>query len=108
MAFPAAFIAIAAIVLAFHVLVCLYVISNPGAVASELAKPSRSFMAWIYLSALSVFRNDPEMDLVQTGLPHDALVANCRRRAMLGLGASIFGMAVVALFILRGPLMWRF
>jgi hypothetical protein len=108
MAMPAIFFAIAIAVLSFHVLVCLYAMAYPDAVASEIAKPSRSFLAWIYLGALSVFRNDPEMDLVQTGLPYDAIVANCRRRAMMSLGVSVVGMIVVIVFLVNGSLFARF
>lgn len=104
MALPSIVIAIAISALAFHVIMCLYVISDPGAVASEIAKPNRSFLAWIYLGVLSVFRNDAEMDLVQTGLPYDAVVANCRRRALISLSVSLVGMAVVMVFLLSGAL----
>jgi hypothetical protein len=108
MALPPIFIAIAVAALSFHVLMCLYIITNAGAVASEIAKPSRSFMAWIYLRALSVFRNDPEMDLVQTGLPYDAIVANCRRRAMMSLGVSLAGTIAVIVLLTSPSLFTRF
>ena len=103
MAIPSIFFAIAIAALSFHVLVCLYIISNPGAVASEISNPNRSYLAWIYLRVLSVVRNDPEMDLVQTGLPYDAIVANCRRRALMSLGVSVVGVIVVFVFLLMGP-----
>lgn len=95
-------------VLSFHVIMCLYVLSNADAVASEIAKPSRSFLAWIYLGILSVFRNDPELDLVQSGLPYDAVVANCRRRALMRLGISLLGVIIVTAFLLSGSLTLRF
>ena len=60
MAMPPIFFAIAIGALSFHVLVCLYAMAYPDAVASEIAKPSRSFLAWIYLGALSVFRTIPK------------------------------------------------
>lgn len=95
-------------VLSFHTIMCIYVLSNADAVASEIAKPNRSFLAWTYLGVLSVFRNDPELDLVQNGLPYDAIVANCRRRALMSLGISLVGIIVVAVFLLNGSLIAHF
>ena len=89
----------AVVVMAFHALVCLFVYFNPEAAADEIAKPERSFMAWIYLTTLQISHNDPEMDLVQTGLPAAAIADNCRRRALLGMGSFVLGVILVVFLI---------
>jgi|GEM_PF-6303863 len=88
------FMALVVAIFAFQGLMCLYVMSNPAAVAGEIAKPARSYLAWFYLTALQLGRDDPEMDLVQSGLPFDAVVANCRRRAVMGLGFSALAIVI--------------
>jgi hypothetical protein len=96
-------LAIIAGILVFHAVVCLYVLANPQAAASALAQPNRTIFAWILLSSLRVGRADAEMDLVQTSLPYDAIVANCKRRAalsLMGSGAAIVVFAFV--FLSRG------
>lgn len=94
---------VVATVLAFHVCVCLYVLANPQDVASVIAQPNRTILAWIFLSALRVGGSDPEMDLVQNSVPHDAVVANCRRRAAVSLFTSGFGIvALLYYFAFRG------
>jgi hypothetical protein len=96
-------LALVAVLLIFHAAICLYVIANPQAAASVIAQPNRTLFAWILLSGLRISRSDPEMDLVQTTLPYDAIVANCKRRAVLSLmgsGAAIVVFAVI--FLSRG------
>lgn len=92
-------IAVAIAVMAFHALVCLFVYFNPEVAAEEIAKPDRPFWAWIYLTTLQMNRNDPEMDLVQTGLPMGAIANNCRRRALLGMGSFVLGVVLVVFLI---------
>ncbi len=93
----ALFVAIVVAVLVLHVAVCLFAGLNPQSVASAIAQPDRTLTAWLYLLSLRVGRNDPEMDLVQSGIPFDALVANCRRRAFMSLALS--GVAAVVLVV---------
>lgn len=92
-------VAFGAAFLMFHALICLYAIANPDAVASVVASPNRTFLAWVYLSSLQIGRNDPEMDLVQSGLPRDALAANCRRRGLMGVAGSVFAIVMLLIFV---------
>ena len=92
-------VAFGAAILSFHAFICLYAIAKPDAVASVVASPNRTFLAWVYLSSLQIGRNDSEMDLVQSGLPRDALAANCRRRGLMGIAGSVFAIVMLLIFV---------
>jgi hypothetical protein len=98
---PLVLMGIIVALLAFHALVCLFVYLNPQAAAAEIAKPDRSFLAWIYLTSLQLGRGDAEMDLVQAGLPAQTLTDNCRRRAVMGMGSAALGAGLIAFMTTR-------
>lgn len=90
---------IVAVILCVHFAVCFYAYTNSEAVATIVSQPERSYAAWIFLSILRVQRgNDAELDLVQPGLPHEAVVANTQRRAAIGMMTT--GGAAVCLILL--------
>lgn len=93
--------AIVAVLLCFHFAVCFYAYTNSEAVAAIVSQPERSYLAWLFLSILRVQRgNDAELDLVQPGLPHQAVVANTQRRAAIGMMTTGGAALCLILFLL--------